>query len=376
MRIGIVIPNYPPARFEGGISHYSELLAKNLVTLGHEVFAITSTEFNLPITQSDIVRDIQVHRVLGPWGVRAIKTIKKIAFHEKLDVLVLQYAPALFKKKFKLFWAISRFSCLKVTTFHTLWGGGLNRFWGLLILWCSSKIIATNSEIMSILKRHLPFLLKRTYWIPIATNILPVKVENKFQKESYPIVSYFGMIYPGKGLELILDTLEELKRKNEQFIFKFIGGKIIYFPSYKEYFKDELERRNLNDVVDHLGYVPPEDVSEWLTKSRFVFLPYEQGLSDRRGTFLAAIAHGKPVLTSPPIVPMPILKNGINVIWPNEIKLDSYVEIAQKLLHNDELISKLEKGAKNLSCLFSWKKIAEKYEIALSDDNSRSTYLH
>jgi glycosyltransferase involved in cell wall biosynthesis len=366
MRIGIVIPNYPPARFEGGISHYSELLAKNLVALGHEVFAITSTEFTQPVTHSDIESGIKVIRIEGPWGAMAVKAIKKIAFHKKLDALVLQYAPASFKKAFQFFWAISRFSCVKVTAFHTLWGGGLNRFWGLLMLWCSSRIIATNSEIMSILERHLPFLLKKTHWIPIASNILPSEVDRGRKEPPYPIVSYFGMLYPGKGLDLILDTLEELKKRGEHFSFKFIGGKIIYYQSYERDFKRNLEKRKLKDVVDQIGYVPSKEVSEWLTKSRFVFLPYDKGLSDRRGTFMAAIAHGKPVLTSPPIVPKSFLKNGINVIWPNEICLDAYVEMAQKLLHDDELISKLEKGAKGLSRLFSWEKIAEKYEIALT----------
>jgi glycosyltransferase involved in cell wall biosynthesis len=366
LNIAIVCPNFPPASFEGGISHYSAHLADHFLRRKHKVYAIASSEFAPEVFQLENKNKVEIIRITGPWNYLSIGKIKKVVKEKKIESIILQYAPAVYKTSFRIRWAITRFPCKKLTTFHTLWGNTLDRILGLLLLFGSSKIVATNSEIISIFRRRIPFFLKKTYRIPIATNVLPIKVEDNQKKELYPIVSYFGMLYPGKGLDLILDTLEELKRKNEQFIFKFIGGKIIYYQSYENYFKDELERRNLKDVADHLGYVPPEDVSEWLTRSRFVFLPYEQGLSDRRGTFMAAIAHGKAVLTSPPIVPMSILKNGINVIWPSEINLDAYVEMAQKLLHDDELISKLEKGAKGLSCLFSWEKIAEKYEIALS----------
>jgi glycosyltransferase involved in cell wall biosynthesis len=365
LNIAIVCPNFPPATFEGGISHYSAHLSDHFLRRGHKVYALASSEFAPNVSQLEKRNGIEIIRIPGPWNFLSIGKMKKVVKEKKIESLILQYAPAVYRTSFRIRWAFTRFPCQKLTTFHTLWGNTLDRLLGMLLLFGSPKIIATNSEIISIFRRRVPFFLKKTYRIPIATNVLPTKAENSQKKESYPIVSYFGMLYPGKGLDLILDTLEELKRKNEQFLFKFIGGKIIYYQPYEAYFKNELGKRNLKGFVNHLGYVPPEEVSKWLTRSRFVFLPYDSGLSDRRGTFMAAIAHGKPVLTSPPIVPMSIFKNGINVIWPNEISLDAYVEIAQKLLHDDELISKLEKGAKGLSSLFSWEKIAEKYEIAL-----------
>lgn len=366
MNIAIICPNFPPAKFEGGISHYSAHLANHLLLRNHRIYALASSEFALKVPRLDHKNGAEIIRIPGPWDYASVSEIKKVLKDKKIESVILQYAPAVYNTSFRIRWAFTKLPCKKIATFHTLWGNTWDRILGMLLLFGSSKIIVTNSEIMSIFRRRIPFFLRKSYWIPIATNIFPTKEENRPESESLPIISYFGMLYPGKGLDTILDTLKELKRKKEKFIFKFLGGPIIYFQSYEAYFKAELKRRNLSDMVECLGYIPPEDVSMWLSKSRFVFLPYDKGMSDRRGTFMAAIAHGKAVLTSPPIVPMPSLENGINVIWPNRKCVDEYVKLIQRLLHDENLVSTLGKGAKKLSRMFNWEKIAQQYEMVLS----------
>ena len=64
---------------------------------------------------------------------------------------------------------------------------------------------------------------------------------------------------------------------------------------------------------------------------------------------MAAISHKKAVLTSPPIVRMSALKNGDNVIWPEQASLEHYIKLAEKMLDDCKLIQRLEKGAEKLS---------------------------
>jgi glycosyltransferase involved in cell wall biosynthesis len=218
---------------------------------------------------------------------------------------------------------------------------------------------------MAILERHIPFLLEKTYWIPIGSNILVCPELNVEKTPSLPIVTYFGMIYPNKGVEMILDVLEAVMRKGLRFTFKFIGGGIIYHSSYHTDFLSKLHKRRLVGVVDYLGLLPAEDVSRWLLASRFVFLPFDRGLSDRRGSFMAALAHGKPILTAPPVVPMPFIKNGIHALWPEEPTVSSYAELFIKLLTDDELHSRLEQGASRLSPNFTWERIASELDQVL-----------
>jgi glycosyltransferase involved in cell wall biosynthesis len=373
MLIGIICQNFPPASFEGGISHYSLRLAEALVEQGHRVVAITSTEFTLSSAWGERIPGLAIKPVKGPWNRKSVREIRRIAHADQLDALILQYSPASFKSSFRLTWALSRFPCQKVTAFHTLWGGGLDRAVGLSLLMGSDKIIATNSEIMTLLERHLSFFLCKTYWIPIGSNIQPLpRKAAKANAHEDPLFSYFGMLYQGKGLSLILDVLKGLKNQGVHFRFKFIGGGMPGAEGLEKDLQREILTKGLQDRVEHLGLIAAEEASFWIQASRFVFLPYDSGLSDRRGSFMAAIAHGKAVVTTPPAVDMAFLKNGVNVVWPEKTSVEDFLLILQRLLHDDGLVAKLEKGARELSQQFRWEKIAGDHELVLHQRSSTS----
>ena len=365
MRIAIICENFPPATFEGGIAHYSRWLAKSLKLRGHKIYAITSTEYSLPVGDKEKRDKIERIFIKGPWKHVTIRAFKKLISEKKLDALILQYTPASFSLTFRLKWALSRFDCQKITAFHTLWGKDFDRIIGIINLVGCKKIVATNSEIMAILKRRMPFLIRKTYWIPIASNIKKHTCEQHKNSNDSKIISFFGMLYPGKGLDLILNVLEELSQKNNNFCFKFIGGGMLNHESYNKTFLSKIKKRKLINKVELLGLISPEEVSKWLNKSRFVFLPYERGLSDRRGSLMAAIEHQKAILTAPPAVSMKLFKNRENILWPNNPTHSEYVKLAEKLLNDDHLISRLERGAKKLSANFKWENIAKAYESVL-----------
>lgn len=366
MKIGIVCQNFPPASFEGGISHYSEALARNLRSMGHDIIIFTSTEFMLKNYGPVKHKNIKIIPIKGPWGFRAIWSIRQIVSQNSIDTIILQYSPASFKISFRFMWSIIFYSCQKITAFHTLWGKGADRLIGLSILFGSKKIIATNSEIMVILQKHFPFLLKKTYWIPIASNISMISGIKSGIGENPPIISYFGMLYSGKGIDLILNCLFELQKRGHKFKFNFLGGGMLNHRSYEIEFRNKIFSKNLDNVVYHMGILSPDEVSKRISESKFMFMPYERGLSDRRGTFMAAIAHGKAVLTSPPIVKMPFLINGFNVLWPEQANLKGYVEMLESMLTNKIRLKNIENQAKILSQQFSWKNIAKEYELVLN----------
>lgn len=365
MKLALVCPNYPPATFEGGISHYTRRLAEGLSERGHDVYAITSNEFTRPSVSNGIQGNIHTVSLGGPWNFATVQEIHRKALENHLEAVVLQFSPASFSPSFRLAWALAPFGCQKLTAFHTLWGKGADRILGLLTLWGSKKIIATNSEIMFLLEKYLPRLLKKTYWIPIGSNIPPPVTSQLGDQRSPPLISYFGMLYPGKGLDLILDCLHALKEEGSIFCFKFIGGGMRGHEKYEAAFRRRIAERNLQEQVEHLGLIPEEEVSSWLSRSRFVFLPYERGLSDRRGTLMAAIAHGKAILTSAPVVPIPYFQNGRNLCWPEENTVSGHVVLMKQLLADDVLVTRLQQGIKEISTSFAWDQIVSDYELVL-----------
>lgn len=364
MRIGIVCPNYPPATFEGGISHYSRLLAEGLAERGHEVAVFVSKEYALPKSIDNTACGINRIWVDKPWNGSAVARIRRIASQIGMEAVILQYAPAIYCKAFRLHWAITRFPCQKVVAFHSLWGKDVDRFLGLMMLFSASKIIATNSEIRSIINRRLPVLRTKTYWIPIGSSISVHPFEPD-APESTPLIAHFGMLYPGKGTDLILDTLVELAHRRESYTFRFVGGEIIYYQGFRKRLERDIRKRGLQEMVAVTGYIPEKEVSWWLQKCRFLFMPYESGLSDRRSSFIAALLHGKPVLTKSPVVAMPLFKNRISVIWPNITTSKAFADCAQELLHNDDLVRSIGQGARSASRHFNWKRIAKEYDHVL-----------
>ncbi|MEW6665508.1 MAG: glycosyltransferase family 4 protein [Thermodesulfobacteriota bacterium] len=365
MKIAIVCQNYPPASEEGGISHYSRCLAQGLASRGHEVWAITSTEFTESVEGTRSEDGVRVIRVSSPWNHRTVFEMRDLAAEAKLNALMLQYSPASFGRSFRAAWALARIPCRKITAFHTLWGDHIDRILAILTLAGSSKIIATNSEIMTLLEKYLPVFLRKTYWIPIGSNILPNPIPDYPVQPSIPIVSHFGMVYPGKGLDTALDVLQGLRKSGSQFHFKFIGGTKLDLEGREAAFRKRLATSGLGHLAEHLGLVPAKEVSAWLRRSRFVFLPYDSGVSDRRGSLMAALAHGKAILTSPPAVRIPFLKNGINVLWPPEASVPGYLRCFERLLADDFLVHSLEEGASRLAGQFTWERIAWEHELVL-----------
>lgn len=362
MKIGIVCQNYPPATFEGGVSHYSRLLAEHLLPGGNEVCALTSTEFAKPSESPSDAEGVEIVEIRGPWNHLSVFEIRRKIKERRLDAVVLQYSPASFARSFRITWALTRFPCKKITAFHTLWGAGLDRLVGLLMLLGNDATIATNSEIMFLLEKYLPCFLKKTCWIPIGSNIAPQPAPTDSTVGPEPLLSYFGMLYRGKGLDIILAVLAELKSRGHSFRFKFIGGGMLDHDDYEEAFQRKIERSGLKGSVEHLGVLPEQEVSYWLNKSRFVFLPYDGGLSDRRGTLMAALVHGKAVLTSPPAVAMAFVKNGHNLLWPTDTSVTGYADLFEALLADDSMVARLEEGARRLSRHFSWDRIAFEHE--------------
>jgi glycosyltransferase involved in cell wall biosynthesis len=143
-----------------------------------------------------------------------------------------------------------------------------------------------------------------------------------------------------------------------------------------------IDQLDLADRVHWTGYVPAEQVAASFLASDLCVLPFRDGVSFLHGTFHAALAHGVPILTTQPRVPLPELVNRENVlIVPPEDPQALAAAIGQ-LAAEPELRQRLGAGARILSERFRWDKIAaETLDLyraigagseELSQDNSQS----
>jgi glycosyltransferase involved in cell wall biosynthesis len=277
----------------------------------------------------------------------------------------------MYPNSFKFTWHHISTHFPSAVSFHTLWGGSkINHLFALGLMLSADKIIATNSEIIYLLKKHFPFFLSKTLRIPIGANIELSDdkgnyqaIANKYFSDTHRFsLVFFGMSYPGKGMNLLFETMALLLERYQLDIqLLMVGGGISDLPEYVEEKKRLSSILGIEDKVVWTGRIPAAEVSVLLDGCDAVILPFEAGVSDRRGSLMAALAHHKPVVTTKPAIPMALFKNGQNMIWAEKNDAISLAKKISNILTNHDLRKKVENGAAELYQNFQWPEIARQY---------------
>ena len=103
MKIAIICPNYPPAYREGGISHYTQKLSRELVNLGENVVIITGDGY----CGGGADGTISILNFEGEWDRQTVKNIVDHLITLRVDIVNLQYSPVMYSHWFKFFCAVS-----------------------------------------------------------------------------------------------------------------------------------------------------------------------------------------------------------------------------------------------------------------------------
>jgi glycosyltransferase involved in cell wall biosynthesis len=364
VKTAIVCPNYPPSRKEGGISHFTQILARELVEMGEQLVIVTDDEYMG--SGSDENPSMEVVAVPGPWNSLAARAIVDILSSRSVDLVNLQYSPSMYSASFKYAWGAAARRFPSVTSFHTLWGGGsINYLIALQLLSTSRAVLATNTEIVYLLEKYLPIFLKKTRRIPIGSNIRPssrprpnVEEEYKLQ-EGTSMLSYFGMCYPGKGMNILFEVARLLKERLDYQLL-LIGGGMSDDEPYRRQAVAQVEAYGVEEHVLWTGRLASDDVSTLLSRSDVILLPYETGVSDRRGSLMAALAHGRAIVTAAPRIDGFPFRRWENMVWPERYSAGEFAELIVQVLGDEQLRKRLELGASRLGNEYQWPVIAEK----------------
>lgn len=386
MRIGLVTGEYPP--MQGGVGAFTQELAKALADRGHDVHVITSRAAR-PKARDRSLWDARepydigyalLHPHVRRWRWSALSAIADVAVRYDLDVVNLQFQAAAYDMYVPsmnlLAWRLHGLAKM-VVTFHDLRvpylfpKAGRLRSWTLERLARSADgIIVTNSaDYESLRKRVVADDGLRQ--IPIGSNIAavqsdPVRVASARKNLGIApgdcLLGYFGFLNDSKGADTLVQALTRL---DSCFHLVFIGGRTgssdpennAAFLARLELLIAELE---LGARVHWTGFVPSDEVSDYLRAADIMVLPYRDGASLRRGSLMAVLAHGRPLVTTTPALPDPELVHRRNV-WLTPV--DDVVRLAdaiQELAADPKLRTTLGQAAMQLSEGFSWNQIARR----------------
>ena len=116
------------------------------------------------------------------------------------------------------------------------------------------------------------------------------------------VLTYFGFLRPGKGVETLLAALRLLLDDGHRCRILLVGD-VHSDPESTEVNYAETIRRIVEDGVlaEHvtmMGYLRPDEVSCVLAAGDIGVLPFDEGLSPRRSSFFTLTEHGLPTVST------------------------------------------------------------------------------
>jgi glycosyltransferase involved in cell wall biosynthesis len=176
------------------------------------------------------------------------------------------------------------------------------------------------------------------------------------------LLGYFGFVHESKGADVLVRALAQL---DEHFHLVFIGGRTGSSDSANnQAFLKRLEalivELDLAGRVHWTGFLSDSRVSTYLVAADIVVMPYRDGASLRRGTLMAALAHGCPLITTQPAVAAPELVHGQNVWLAPVNDAAALKDAIRQLAAAPALRGQLGQAAAAVAELFTWERIAEK----------------
>lgn len=367
MRVLLVSAEYPPQ--PGGVGDYTALLAKHLAAAGASVAVLTSGD-------GAVVDDsaVRVHRTVARWNWGVLRAVHATLMHERPDVLHIQYQTGMYG----MHPAVNALPNLLgrrnggqarsrvVTTFHDLLHPYLFPKAGPLRLQvtrhlarASSATIATNGADRATLRGWGA----NAALIPIGSNIpRALNVDRDAVRARYGVPSdallltTFGLVQHTKGLDTLIDALGALRSAGRTVHLLLIGGGSAAAEC----------TNSQTGMMTRTGALPADDVAWALAAGDVCVLPYDDGASPRRGSLLAALTQGVPVVTTRPqrgvYDGLPELHDGDGALFVPPRDPRALAEAVHRITddrNRDRMLAgRLALGARAYAARFAWPEIA------------------
>jgi glycosyltransferase involved in cell wall biosynthesis len=369
MRLGLVTGEYPP--MQGGVGDFTRQLAEALAARGVSPQVITSRR-----AAQAASGPLTIHATVGAWSWLALWRLRGLAGRLGLDLLNVQYQAAAYDLSAPIHFLPQIVGRPVVVTFHDLRipylfpkAGRLRPAAVTHLARGAAGVIVTDLADQDELLRRGG--VRRLVQIPIGSNIAPAPPTGYDRAawraelgvgSSELLLGYFGFLNESKGGDVLISALAVLQDRKAPVRLLLIGGPTGASDASNQSFGAQLARQitryDLERRILRTGFVENALVSANLLACDAVILPYRDGVSFRRGSLMAALAHGCAVISTQPAQPLPALQDGMNIRLVPPGSPTALVLAITELLGAPELRARLGEGARQLAASFSWTAIA------------------
>jgi glycosyltransferase involved in cell wall biosynthesis len=305
----IITGEYPPQI--GGVADYTRGLALGLAEAGDRVHVWAPPCNGVETADQGVI----VHRLPDHFRLRALKTLTKALAKQPEDGrILLQYVPHAFGCKAMnvpfCTWLLAKAPREVWVVYHEVavdfnWNKSVKnnvlalvtRLMSLLVARAANRIWVTiplwKSSLIQVAHPNTPI-----EFLPVPSNIPLVcdpdgvgSVRRAFLKQAPSLLGHFGT-YRRESAPMLMDIIPALMRV--------CSSNFVLLGHNSVEFLDQLlsHHPHLSDRVSATGPLGLHDLSVHLTACDLMIQPYSDGVSARRTSIMACLAHGLPAITN------------------------------------------------------------------------------
>jgi len=284
-----------------------------------------------------------------------------------VDILVLEHEYGIFGGEYGKY-IIKLFDKIKkpvVSTLHTILPSPLKEQKEILqtIGQKSSKIVAMAGNTESLLENVYNIDKTKIEIIHHGVPAIKVKPREELKKEfgfeDKFVISTFGLISPGKGLEYGIKAVSKVVQKHKNVIYLILGQThpcIIkeQGEEYRRKLENLVNELNINDNIKFVNkYLDKEEIITYLQMSDAYMTPYlgkDQAVS---GTLAYAVGYGRVVVSTPYSYAKEMLSEGRGMLAEFNDE-NSLAECLNFIIENPEKRIEMEQKTKELGIRIMW----------------------
>jgi glycosyltransferase involved in cell wall biosynthesis len=190
--------------------------------------------------------------------------------------------------------------------------------------------------------------------------------KDKFGVSGKKIILTFGLLSPGKGIEVVIDALPEIVKAHPQVIYMVVGATHPHLKAEQgEDYRNSLYLRakelSVSDhIVFHDRFVADEDLLEFIGAADIYVTPYQNEAQIISGTLAYALGMGKAVISTPYWHAQELLADGRGRLVPFRDPVALAREVIDLLDHPDECRA-IQERAYNYGRKMVWSNVGRRY---------------
>ena len=196
-------------------------------------------------------------------------------------------------------------------------------------------------------------------------------LKQEYGFEGRELITTFGLIGPGKGIEIGIRALKRLAMKHNDIMYLIVGRTHPMLVEHEGERHGDRYRETLIELVRRLGmqdhvefvnkFLEPEELGEYLYMTDVYFSPYPDLNQAISGTLAYALGCGRAIVSTPYLYAREMLSQGQRGLVANDTTAEALAELLDRVLSEPDLKLELEKRAALQGAKVKWPYIAKQY---------------